>query len=317
MFISLFHHDTQVLIFIVHWSYYCRLEGSYDERCDLWSVGVVSYLLLSGEQPFWGPSGQKIPWKERRKIMIGLIKKCAYTPMTNGRWGSVSGLAKEFTSSLLQLNPDNRPSPSEALSSLWISTCEKEDGLALDDTKKQELEQLTFLRRRLWNLLSTNLSEEQIEGLQAYVEIQNEEGDCLVSVGRLRDIIMEACYSEHCCGKNDVEEAFAACTNMDAKINYVDFFIEVLIGKGRNTVEQLARTLDTLDVNGTRKVSVDYLCSSVEDLLPEDMAQEVLLELSFGEDGMVNTSDVLSCVTKKFASRHRNSIRRDSDGCCC
>lgn len=289
------------------------LEGSYDERCDLWSVGVVSYLLLSGEQPFWGPSGQKIPWKDRRKIMIGLIKKCAYTPMTNGRWEIISVLAKEFVSSLLQLNPDNRLSPSEALSSLWISTCENEDRIALDDTTKQELEQLSFLRRRLWNLLSTNLSEEQIEGLQAYVEIQDEEGDCLVSVGRLREVIMEVCYSEHCCGKNDVEEAFAGCTNKDAKINYVDFFIEVLIGKGRNTVEQLARTLDTLDVSGTRKVSVDDLRSSAEELLPSDIAQEVLLQLSMDEDGMINTSDVLSCVAKKFASRHRNSIRRGSD----
>ena len=292
--------------------FFYRLEGSYDERCDLWSVGVVTYLLLSGEQPFWGPS-QKMTWRDRRKIMIGLIKRCEYAPMTNGSWKSVSGLAKAFVASLLQLNPDDRPSPSEALSSPWISTCEKEDGLSLDDSAKQQLAELSSLRRRLWNLLSTNLSEEQIEGLRAYVEVQNEEGDCLISVGRLHDIIMEMCFSEDCCGKNDVAEAFAGFTNTDAKINYVDFFIEVLTGRGRNTVEQLAKILDTLDVSGTRKVSVDDLRSTVDELLPSDMTQEVLDNLSVDEDGMINTCDVLSSVTRKFARRHRDSIRQGSD----
>ena len=86
-----------------------------------------------------------------------------------------------------------------------------------------------------------------------------------------------------------------------------------MVSAGRDTGFGIGK--GTIGVSGSK--SVDDLCSSMEDLLPEDMAQEVLLRLSFGEDGMVNTSDVLSCVTKKFASRHRNSIRRDSDGSCC
>ena len=57
------------------------INGSYDEKCDLWSVGVVAYLLLSGEQPFWGPAEQ-MSWKDRRLIMMDLIKNCQYAPMT-------------------------------------------------------------------------------------------------------------------------------------------------------------------------------------------------------------------------------------------
>ncbi len=34
--------------------------GDYDERCDIWSMGVVLYILLSGAPPFYGPNDQAI-----------------------------------------------------------------------------------------------------------------------------------------------------------------------------------------------------------------------------------------------------------------
>ena len=33
------------------------IRGSYDEKCDLWAIGVITYLLLSGEPPFGGCGG--------------------------------------------------------------------------------------------------------------------------------------------------------------------------------------------------------------------------------------------------------------------
>ena len=299
------------------------INGSYDEKCDLWSVGVVAYLLLSGEQPFWGPAKQKMPWKDRRLIMMDLIKNCQYAPMTTRSWKIVSNLAKEFVSSLLQFDPNDRPTASEAIRSPWIRTCSRgegeegmSDGLALDDDSKEKYEQITSLRRRLWQLLSTGLSEEEIEGLRAYVEAQNEEGDCLIRLKDLQDVLMEVCDSSDCCGRVDVEEAFAGCDNVkNAKINYVDFFIEVQVGRGRNTVEELAKRLDKLDISGTRKVSADELRSVVDDLIPSDMAEDVWNGIIVDEYGMVNTSDMLSNVTKRYAGRHRESIR--SNDCRC
>ena len=32
------------------------LEGNYDKSCDLWSLGVLTFMLLSGEPPFTGRS---------------------------------------------------------------------------------------------------------------------------------------------------------------------------------------------------------------------------------------------------------------------
>ena len=36
------------------------LKGAYDYRCDIWSLGVIAYMLLSGAPPFNGDSSEKI-----------------------------------------------------------------------------------------------------------------------------------------------------------------------------------------------------------------------------------------------------------------
>jgi calcium-dependent protein kinase len=36
------------------------LKGKYDKKCDLWSLGVTIYILLSGKPPFNGDSNVKV-----------------------------------------------------------------------------------------------------------------------------------------------------------------------------------------------------------------------------------------------------------------
>jgi len=86
------------------------LKLGHGKAVDMWSLGVITYTLLCGYSPF------------RSESLPELIEECQ-----NGRvifheryWKDVSKDAKLFIGLLLQPNPDDRPTSSEALKHSWL-----------------------------------------------------------------------------------------------------------------------------------------------------------------------------------------------------
>jgi serine/threonine protein kinase len=86
------------------------LNGSYDRTCDIWSIGVIAFVMLSGRPPFNGSTDEKI----FARIKMGEIR------MDTPHWRDISEDAKAFVECLLQLDPRKRPSAKEALSHSWL-----------------------------------------------------------------------------------------------------------------------------------------------------------------------------------------------------
>ena len=86
------------------------LQQSYDEKCDIWSIGIILYLLLTGSVPFDGENDEEI-WK---KIISEEIN------YSSSKFKSLSKESKDLLKKLLVKNPDKRISASEALEHIWI-----------------------------------------------------------------------------------------------------------------------------------------------------------------------------------------------------
>ena len=92
------------------------LKGEYDEKCDIWSIGSVTYLLLCGDPPFTGNSNNEI----FKKIVNDKVKFNIY------KWKNISNNAKDFVRICLNKNSIKRPSASEALNHPWFNNVLKE-----------------------------------------------------------------------------------------------------------------------------------------------------------------------------------------------
>jgi serine/threonine protein kinase len=86
------------------------IEGMYTSKADLWSVGVVAYMLISGVKPFWGPT---------RKVITRSILKGKYD-FDADIWNDRSPQGKAFVSALLQVDPDERLNAKQALRHAWL-----------------------------------------------------------------------------------------------------------------------------------------------------------------------------------------------------
>ena len=86
------------------------LKGDYDEKCDIWSIGAMTYLMLCGDPPFTGDSNNEI----FKKIIKSELSFNQY------KWKNISEDAKDFVKLCLNKASGKRPSASEALSHRWF-----------------------------------------------------------------------------------------------------------------------------------------------------------------------------------------------------
>jgi len=86
----------------------------YDKSCDMWSMGVITYIMLCGYPPFYSNRGAAIS-----PGMKGRIRKGAYT-FPDGEWKNVSENAKSLIKGLLKTEPKDRLTINDVMNSPWI-----------------------------------------------------------------------------------------------------------------------------------------------------------------------------------------------------
>jgi calcium/calmodulin-dependent protein kinase I len=85
-------------------------QKPYGKACDYWSIGVVTFILLSGTPPFY---------EEDNFALFEQIKACKYDFEVE-TWENVSAEAKDFVSKILVADPDKRMNCEEMLAHPWM-----------------------------------------------------------------------------------------------------------------------------------------------------------------------------------------------------
>lgn len=123
-----------------------------DQQSDMWSVGVIIFLLLAGNLPFMGRSQKEL----FRKIVIGKYQ------FQDDSWSDVSNDARDIVERLLVTDPDKRISARECLEHPWL----KQDFGRLSLIKLQSTSQRLKTFNARMKLRSAMIAVDWVSSLQ-------------------------------------------------------------------------------------------------------------------------------------------------------
>jgi len=195
-----------------------RQEKPYTELVDIWSMGVVMFLLLCGQAPFQGRDDMSI---------MKAVKKGKYKFEPLDVWGNVSLGAKDLVEKMLELNPLKRYSAKDTLGHIWVTELAPESSGAVLLTLALVSRLRAFishnkLKKLALQVIAQNISDEHIEDLKrTFVAI---DGD---NSGSLQVDEIEAAIHESAMESGAAAELTGILHDMaagsDGEVNYTQF----------------------------------------------------------------------------------------------
>ncbi|CAI0452633.1 unnamed protein product [Linum tenue] len=138
------------------------LHRSYSVEADMWSVGVITYILLCGSRPFWA--------RTESGIFRSVLR--ADPNFNDSPWPSVSPEAKDFVKRLLNKDHRKRMTAAQALSHPWIRSEAQEVPLDIFIFKTvKSYVRATPFRRAALKALSKGIPEDELVYLRAQFEL--------------------------------------------------------------------------------------------------------------------------------------------------
>lgn len=160
--LSTYFKPGEVLTDLVGSAYYVApevLQRRYGPECDLWSLGVILYVLLSGLPPFWGQSDREI---------FGMILK-ADLDLETAPWPTVSDEAKRLVRGLLRRDPAQRLTLDQVRGSPWLRDMGALPSAPLPPIVLQRMRAFTAMTRFKKAAVlcaARHLNRDQIQGLR-------------------------------------------------------------------------------------------------------------------------------------------------------
>jgi len=170
------------------------IRGQYDERCDIWAIGVIAFLLFSGDPPFGGCGGSESLMVVRQNILDGDFE---FEPAEI--WDLVSDLGKIFVQDLLVTDPKKRPLAREAQRHSWLKVqasrdCQgsRQDNVLNPNVVKALIgfKEFSDMRKLLSEVLSYTLLPDQIKDLRKEFEIMDTDGTGEITLDNLKQVLV-------------------------------------------------------------------------------------------------------------------------------
>mmetsp|Transcript_19800 Transcript_19800/g.28472 ORF Transcript_19800/g.28472 Transcript_19800/m.28472 type:complete len:659 (-) Transcript_19800:13-1989(-) len=267
------------------------LRGSYDQRCDVWSIGVIGYMLLSGCPPFYGSNSDAI------HDMI-LTEEADFS---SKRFSHVSSTALDFLQKLLVKDANQRLTPEQALAHPFIQLANSSSGPTdrrmsetspdVADSLKSFVEMSRF-KKLILEMVAFSMSSNQITQMREEFNVIDKDRSGTISMNELRASL--AAMSGGASVTENIEEIFHSVdVDNSAEINYNEFVAAAMCRRITIDEEKLMLAFETLDVDNTGYLTADTIKKALGDHMTEEEIQEMVTQIDLNGDGQIDYQEFI------------------------
>ncbi|CAL0302142.1 unnamed protein product [Lupinus luteus] len=305
--LSVFYKQGEMFKDIVGSAYYIApevLKRRYGPEVDIWSVGVMLYILLCGVPPFWADSEHGI----FNAILRGHID------FTSDPWPSISEPARDLVSKMLNSDPKQRLTAYEVLNHPWI----KEDGeapdLPLDNAVLNRLKQFRAMnqfKKVALRVIAGCLSEEEIMGLKEMFKGMDTDNSGTITIEELKQGLAKQGTK---LSEQELKQLMgAADADGNGTIDYDEFITATMHMNRMNREEHLYTAFQYFDKDNSGFITTEELEQALHDYNMHDGRdiKEILQEVDGDNDGRINYDEFVAMMAKGNPEAHTKK-RRDS-----
>ncbi|KHN16906.1 Calcium-dependent protein kinase SK5 [Glycine soja] len=303
--LSVFYKPGESFCDVVGSPYYVApevLRKLYGPESDVWSAGVILYILLSGVPPFWAESEPGI----FRQILLGKLD------FQSEPWPSISDSAKDLIRKMLDQNPKTRLTAHEVLRHPWIVDDNIAPDKPLDSAVLSRLKQFSAmnkLKKMALRVIAERLSEEEIGGLKELFKMIDTDNSGTITFDELKDGLKRV-GSELM--ESEIKDLMdAADIDKSGTIDYGEFIAATVHLNKLEREENLVSAFSYFDKDGSGYITLDEIQQACKDFGLDDIhIDDMIKEIDQDNDGQIDYGEFAAMMRKGNGGIGRRTMRK-------
>ncbi|XP_066355766.1 calcium-dependent protein kinase 29-like [Miscanthus floridulus] len=255
------------------------LKRNYGQEVDIWSAGVILYILLCGVPPFWAETDEGIAQAIIRSNL----------DFQREPWAKVSENAKDLVRKMLDPSPYSRLTAQQVLEHPWIQNASAAPNIPLGEAVRSRLKQFTVMnkfKKKALLVVAEYLPAEELEAIRDLFHMLDTNKDGHLTIEELRKGLRLIGHNVH---DTDVDMLMEAA-DMDGNgtLDCKEFVTVSIHLKKIRSEDHLPKVFSYFDKNGSGYIEIEELKEALSPRGDQKAIDDIILDVDKDKDGKIS-----------------------------